>query len=92
VPPLPGKYVKFCGPGWLVPGYDGRRPGGVDRKTVRRYGRGRGGGRGPQRRAGQLSDEVIGAVVTGVRPVRPEGHGTAGSCTRSGADHDLGGT
>jgi transposase len=51
---------------------------GVDRKTVRRYvaaaeafGMVRGGD------AGQLSDEVIGAVVTAVRPVRPEGHGTA---------------
>jgi transposase len=51
---------------------------GVDRKTVRRYvaaaeavGVVRGGD------AGQLSDEVLGAVVTAVRPVRPEGRGTA---------------
>ena len=51
---------------------------GVDRKTVRRYvaaaevaGVVRNGD------VGQLSDEVIGAVVTAVRPVRPEGHGTA---------------
>jgi transposase len=51
---------------------------GVDRKTVRRYvaaaeaaGVVRGGD------AGHLSDEVIGAVVSAVRPVRPEGHGTA---------------
>lgn len=51
---------------------------GVDRKTVRRYvaaaeaaGVVRGGD------AGQISDEVVGAVVTAVRPVRPEGHGSA---------------
>jgi len=51
---------------------------GMDRKTVRRYvaaaeaaGVVRGGD------VGQLSGEVIGAVVTAVRPVRPEGHGTA---------------
>ncbi len=51
---------------------------GMDRKTVRRYvaaaeaaGVVRGGD------VGQLSEEVIGAVVTAVRPVRPEGHGTA---------------
>jgi transposase len=51
---------------------------GVDRKTVRRYvaaaevvGVVRGGG------VGQLTDEVVGAVVSAVRPVRPQGHGPA---------------
>jgi transposase len=51
---------------------------GVDRKTARRYvqaaqqaGVVRDGG------LGQVSDEVIGAVVAAVRPVRPAGHGSA---------------
>lgn len=51
---------------------------GVDRKTARRYvqaaeaaGVARDGG------VGQLSDEVIGAVVAAVRPARPAGHGSA---------------
>jgi transposase len=51
---------------------------GVDRKTARRYveaaeqvGVVRDGG------AGQLDDGVIGQVVELVRPVRPDGHGTA---------------
>src|SRR5689334_24577889 len=51
---------------------------GVDRKTARRYvlaaeaaGVVREGG------WGQITDEVIGAVVTAVRPVRPSGHGSA---------------
>lgn len=51
---------------------------GVDRKTARRYvqaaeaaGVARNGG------VGQLSDEVIGAVVAAVRPARPAGHGSA---------------
>lgn len=51
---------------------------GVDRKTARRYveaaeaaGVVRDGG------VGQLSDAVIGLVVTAVRPVRPAGHGSA---------------
>jgi transposase len=51
---------------------------GVDRKTARRYvqaaqaaGVVRDGGQG------QLCDEVIGQVVTAVRPVRPAGHGSA---------------
>ena len=50
--------------------------GGVDRKTSRRYvraavtsGLSRGGGEG------QLTDELIGQVVSVVRPVRPDGHG-----------------
>ena len=49
---------------------------GVDRKTSRRYvtaavaaGLSRGGGEE------QLSDELIGQVVSVVRPVRPDGHG-----------------
>ena len=49
---------------------------GVDRKTSRRYVRAavaadlsRGGGEG------QLTDELIGQVVSVVRPVRPDGHG-----------------
>ncbi len=49
---------------------------GVDRKTARRYveaavaaGLVRDGG------VGQLTDELIGAVVAAVRPARPSGHG-----------------
>jgi transposase len=51
---------------------------GVDRKTARRYvvaavaaGLDRDGG------VDQLTDELIGAVVAGVRPDRPQGHGSA---------------
>jgi hypothetical protein len=51
---------------------------GVDRKTARRYvaaeeeaGLTREGGEG------QLTDELIGAVVAAVRPSRPSGHGQA---------------
>jgi transposase len=51
---------------------------GVDRKTARRYvqaaeavGVARDGG------WGQVSDEVVGAVVAAVRPARPAGHGSA---------------
>src|SRR5260370_10540052 len=49
---------------------------GVDRKTSRRYveaavAAGLSGGGG----AGQLTDELIGQVVSVVRPVRPDGHG-----------------
>jgi len=51
---------------------------GVDRKTARRYvlaaqqaGVARDGG------PGQVTDEVIAAVVSAVRPVRPAGHGSA---------------
>jgi hypothetical protein len=51
---------------------------GVDRKTARRYveaaeaaGVVRGGG------YEQVTDEVIGVVVSAVRPVKPEGHGAA---------------
>ena len=66
---------------------------GVDRKTARRYVAGGGGGRrGPDGGAGQVSDEVIGAVVTAVRPVRPEGHGTgvAAVAVAAGADRRRG--
>jgi hypothetical protein len=51
---------------------------GVDRKTARRYvdaavavGLARDGGEG------QLSDELIGAVIAAVRPERAQGHGAA---------------
>jgi transposase len=51
---------------------------GVDRKTVRRYvAAAEAAGVVRDGDVGQLSDEVIGAVVSAVRPVRPEGHGTA---------------
>ena len=51
---------------------------GVDRKTVRRYvAAAEAGGVIRNGDARQLSDEVIGVVVSAVRPVRPEGHGTA---------------
>jgi hypothetical protein len=48
---------------------------GVGRKTARRYVQAAGVVRdgGP----GQLCDEVIGQVVTAVRPARPAGHGSA---------------
>src|SRR5881397_1521123 len=66
--------------GWLAGG--GLRAvaaqAGVDRKTARRYvqaaqqaGVVREGG------PGQVTDEVIGAVVSVVRPVRPAGYGSA---------------
>jgi transposase len=61
---------------------------GVDRKTVRRYvtaaevlGLAREGGEG------QLSDELVGAVVEAVRPHRSDGHGEAWRLL--GAHHDL---
>ena len=51
---------------------------GVDRKTARRYvAAAEAAGVVRDGDVGQLSDEVIAAVVTAVRPVRPEGHGTA---------------
>src|SRR3981189_1646106 len=51
---------------------------GVDRKTARRYGAAAVEA-GLDRDCGveQLSDELIGAVVTAVRPDRPQGHGQA---------------
>ena len=61
---------------------------GVDRKTVRRYvAAAEAAGVVRNGDAGQLSDEVLGAVVTAVRPVRPEGHGSAwrSCCSRSGS-------
>ena len=60
---------------------------GVDRKTVRRYieaaqaaGLVRDGGEG------QLTDELLGAVIEAVRPERPDGHGQAWEACR--AEHD----
>ena len=51
---------------------------GVDRKTVRRYvSAAEAAGVVRNGDVGQLSDEVMAAVVSAVRPVRPEGHGTA---------------
>lgn len=51
---------------------------GVDRKTARRYVQAAEAA-GVVRDGGwaQVTDEVVGAVVTAVRPVRPEGHGEA---------------
>jgi hypothetical protein len=49
---------------------------GVDRKTARRYvGAASALGLDRQGGEGQLSDELVGAVVEAVRPVRPAGHG-----------------
>jgi len=75
---------------WLQ-GRQGLRPiadhVGADRKTVRRYieaaraaGLVRDGGEG------QLTDELLGAVVEAVRPERPAGHGQAWEACR--AEHD----
>lgn len=75
---------------WLQGGH-GLRPiaelVGVDRKTVRRYikaaqaaGLVRDGGEG------QLTDELLGAVIEAVRPERPAGHGAAWEACR--AKHD----
>src|SRR5216117_1739533 len=57
---------------------------GVDRKTSKRYvraavaaGLSRGGGEE------QLTDELIGQVVSVVRPVWPDGHGRAGRSWRA---------
>ena len=66
---------------------------GVDRKTSRRYvtaavaaGLSRGGGEE------QLTDELIGQVVSVVRPVRPDGHGAGlgGAGGPPGADRRVG--
>ena len=49
---------------------------GVDRKTEQTVYEGRGGGRPvPGGGEEQLTDELIGQVVSVVRPVRPDGHG-----------------
>jgi transposase len=51
---------------------------GVDRKTARRYVQAaEAAGVARNGDVGQLSDEVIGAVVAAVRPDRPAGHGSA---------------
>jgi hypothetical protein len=51
---------------------------GVDRKTARRYVEaGQAAGLRRDGGAGQLSDELIGAVVAAVRPTRASAHGTA---------------
>ena len=50
---------------------------GVDRKTARRYvDAAVAAGLDRERGVGQLSDELIGAVVAVVRPDRPQGHGS----------------
>lgn len=51
---------------------------GVDRKTARRYvAAAEAAGLVREEGEGQLSDELLGAVVAAVRPVRPSGHGAA---------------
>src|SRR5215218_8498642 len=51
---------------------------GVDRKTARRYVRAaQQAGTVREGGVGQVTDEVIGAVVSAVRPVRPAGRGSA---------------
>ena len=51
---------------------------GVDRKTARRYvAAGEAAGLVRDGGEGQLTDELIGAVVAAVRPARPSGHGQA---------------
>lgn len=51
---------------------------GVDRKTARRYvAAAQAAGLRPGGGERQLTDELIGAVVTAVRPARPDGHGAA---------------
>ncbi len=50
---------------------------GVDRKTARRYVEAaQGAGLRRDGGEGQLTDELVGAVVAAVRPARPAGHGT----------------
>ena len=50
----------------------------VDRKTVRRYVEaGQAAGLARDGGVGQLSDELLGAVVAAVRPARPRGTGTS---------------
>lgn len=60
---------------------------GVDRKTARRYvDAGVAAGLGRECGVGQLTDDLIGAVVAAVRPNRPQGHGVAWESL--GANHD----
>lgn len=50
----------------------------VDRKTARRYvAAAEAAGLRRERGEGQLSDELLGAVLAAVRPARPSGHGQA---------------
>lgn len=67
---------------WLVDQRAGERTiaarAGVDRKTARRYvAAALAAGASRDRGVGQLTDELIGAVIAAVRPVRPAGHGAA---------------
>src|SRR5207249_10833364 len=51
---------------------------GVDRKTARRYAQGaEAAGLARDGGWGQVSDDVVGAVVAAVRPARPAGHSSA---------------
>ncbi|WP_287014856.1 IS21 family transposase [Gordonia sp. (in: high G+C Gram-positive bacteria)] len=51
---------------------------GIDRKTVRRYiAAAQAAGLTREAGAAALTDELLGAVVAGVRPARPNGHGQA---------------
>ena len=76
---------KCCGCGWGGAGIAGARLRtigghcGLDRKTVRRYVRGRPGSWKLTREDGveALDDGLIRAVAEAVRPVRPRGHGAA---------------
>ncbi len=59
----------------------------MDRKTARRYVQAaEAAGVARNGDAGQLSDEVIGAVVAAARPARPAGHG-GGLTPLLAADH-----
>ncbi|MDR1799347.1 MAG: hypothetical protein LBR19_05630 [Bifidobacteriaceae bacterium] len=50
---------------------------GVDRKTTRRYVRAAGEAGWARESAREIDDELIGVVITAVRPGRPWGHGAA---------------
>jgi hypothetical protein len=57
---------------------DGRGAGGGDRKTARRcVAAAEAEGLTREDDVGALADELIGAVVTAVRPARPNGHGAS---------------
>ena len=66
---------------------------GVDRKTSRRYVRAAVAA-GLSREGGeeQLTDELIGQVVSVVRPVRPDGHGRAGRSWRPASSRSRSGS
>jgi len=60
---------------------------GLNRKTVRRYiDAGQAAGLVRDGGEGQLTDELLGAVIEAVRPERPAGHGAAWEACR--AEHD----